>query len=111
MNAINLNDLHDGVRVLARFATRHTRDGNAPDYEEPKIVTLFVMRSEKDLKQGRKVIRPAGTIVELAVKEFGWASYDEDDFFPDHNEFLAENYRMQILKIEDAALQPEKPVV
>jgi hypothetical protein len=111
MNPIKLQDLYDGVKISARFARRDTEDGCAPDWGQPKTVTLFVMRSEKDLKQGRKVIRPAGTIVELAVKDFGWASYEEDDFCPEYNEFLAEEYRMQILKIEDAALQTEKPVV
>jgi len=88
-----------------------TQKMDAPLIGANQKLTLFVMRSEKDLKQGRKVIRPAGTIVELAVKDFGWASYEEDDFCPEYNEFLAEEYRMQILKIEDAALQTEKPVV
>lgn len=113
MEPIDLKNLHDGVQVLARFAKRDTEDGCAPDWSEPQTVTLFVRRSEKDLKKGKKTIRPAGTIIELTIKEFSWASYDENDFCPEYNDFLAEEYRMQILEIktEPFALQEEKSVV
>jgi len=97
-NEMSLKDLYDGVKVVAQFSTRDNETGCAPDWGKPKTVTLYVVRAEKDLKKG-KLIRPAGTIVELAVKEFDFASYTENDYCEEYKEFVFDNYRMRILKI------------
>jgi hypothetical protein len=94
----SLDQLTDGVKVIARFAKRDNEDGDAPDYGQPKTVTLIVQRREKTLKRGRQVY-PAGQIVLIAVRDFGWAEYSEDDYSPEYNEFLCEEYRMKILEV------------
>lgn len=103
MNLNELRQLKDGEKVLARFATRDNADGSAPEWSEPKNVTLFVRKTETNYKK-----RPAGSIIELTVKDFSWATYNEENFCEEYNEFTSENYRMQILEI---ALQDEKIVV
>lgn len=95
---LDLNLLNDGVKVVARFATRDDAEGTAPEWSDPQVVTLYVKRSEKEYKRG-KINRPVGTILELIPKEFAWASYTADDYCEEYNEFLAEEYRMQILSI------------
>jgi hypothetical protein len=99
MTLNDIRQLNNGSKVLARFAKRDNEDGDAPDWGEPKVVSLYVLKAEKDYKKGKKIIRPMGSIIELAVNEFGWASYEEDDFCEEYNEFLVEEYRMQILEI------------
>lgn len=79
--------LYNGIKILARFAKRNTENGNSPDWGEPKVVTLYVLNKED-------------SIVELTVEDFPWATYSEIDFDPEFNEFIAEGFRMQILKAE-----------
>ena len=95
MNPINIHALHDNVKVLARFATKDAECGSRPEWSEPMVVNLFVSRAIKDYKSHRE-----GSIIELTVRDFNWATYQEKDFNQEHNEFLIENYRMQILSIE-----------
>lgn len=95
---MNIHDLQNGSRVRARFARRDTEDGCSPDWGEPKVVTLYVQKLEKDSGRGKN-LRKAGTIVCLAIQDFSWAEYSEEDYCEEYNEFLAEEYRMQILEI------------
>lgn len=98
MEKIDIHQLNNGSKVRARFARRDTEDGCSPDWGEPKIVTLYVQKLEKDYGRGKN-LRKAGTIVGLTVQDFSWAEYGEEDFCEEFNEFLAEEYRMQILEI------------
>lgn len=100
MAPIDIKNLHDKTKVLARFAKRDTECGSHPEWGEPRVVSLFVSRATKDYKRGKNFIRRKGSIIELQIKDFAWAAYEEDDFNQKHNEFLVENYRMQILSIE-----------
>ena len=105
MNLSIIRNLQDGVKVRARFARRDIESGEGPDYGQPRVVTLYIRKSEKELKQRGRVLRPAGAIVELAVKDFNWATYTEDHYCEEYNEFLAEEYRMQILQVVPENLQ------
>lgn len=98
MGKIDIHQLNDGSKVQARFARRDTEDGCSPDWGEPKTVTLYVQKLEKDHGRGKN-LRKAGTIVCLTVRDFPWAEYDEEDYAEEYNEFLAEEWRMQILEI------------
>jgi hypothetical protein len=98
MEFTSLDQLQNGTRVLAQFASRDNAAGDAPDWGAIQIVTLFVFRREKACRRGSKVY-PAGQIIELTPREFSWASYSANDFCPEYNEFLAEEYRMRILEV------------
>lgn len=98
MEKLDIAQLVDGVRVRARFARRDTEDGCSPDWGEPQCVTLYVLKSDKDYGRGKR-LRKAGTILVLTVRDFAWAEYSTADYSEEHNEFLAETYRMQILEI------------
>lgn len=96
---IDFNQLQTGTKVLARFAKGDNLEGDAPNWEQPKVVTLYVQKTEKDYKKG-KVFRPAGTIVCLTPQDFAWAEYGAEDYNVEYNEFTCEEYRMQILEIK-----------
>jgi hypothetical protein len=89
-----LDQLQDGVRVLASFANRDNADGSAPAWRKPQWVNLYVQRRAKAYKR-----HPAGEIVTLTPTGFTWAEYRQGDYEPTHNEFTNEEYRMQILEV------------
>lgn len=91
--------LQDGdVKVIARFARRDNEEGSAPDYGEPTPVTLEVTRRKKTIKHGG-VSYLEGDLQSVYVKDFGWADYSERDYDTEFHEFLAEEWRMEIVKI------------
>jgi hypothetical protein len=92
MKPINLDSLQSPqARVLARFATRDNAAGDAPEWSDPREVTLRVTRYPPTKKRG--------ALLCLSVIEFPWAEYTNSDWQPKFNEFLAEEYRMQIIKV------------
>lgn len=85
---------------MVQFANRDNADGDGPDWSEPTHVTLYVRRRDKDLKHRGRIYK-AGEIIELVPNEKSWATYQETDYCPEDKAFLAEEYRMRILEIED----------
>lgn len=77
--------------VIARFANRDNAAGTAPEWSEPRQVTLNVTLRAKDFKRYKK-----GEILTLSVADFPWAEYGQYDYCGD-GEFLCEEYRMQII--------------
>lgn len=94
MKFTSLDQIQDGVRVLAKFSTRDNADGSAPDYGEPKEVTLSVYRRLKAFKN-----QPAGYLLIVTPNDFAWAEHRQEDYDTRFNEFVTENYRMSILEV------------
>jgi hypothetical protein len=69
------DQLQDGVRVLARFACNPA--GIAPDWSNPRWVTLYVQRRPTAYKR-----RPAGELLTMTPKGEAWAEYRETDYDP-----------------------------
>jgi hypothetical protein len=89
------NELVDGMKVLAKFSRRDIEDGTAPDWSEPKVVTLLVQR--RDRAYNKK--HPAGELLVMTPKEFSWAEYGERDWSEQFDEWLVEEYRMKIISV------------
>src|SRR5262249_36514039 len=70
------------VRVLARFAKRDNEAGDAPDWSEPREVTLAIERREKNLLRAKHRGQIAGDILTMNVRDFNWAEYGERDHDP-----------------------------
>ena len=92
--------LVDEQTVEARFSKRDTPDGCSPEWSEWETVTLFIRRREKDLPKARRKGQnwKKGDLIELAINEKSWASYTQSDYCEDYDEWLCEEYRMQIRK-------------
>lgn len=96
---LDLSKLHDGQRVRYRLSKRDNKEGTAPEYDPWTEGTLYLVRREKPLPKRIKRTRKSqevGSIITLAIRDIGWADYSEDDYDPEYNEWLAEEYRMQI---------------
>ena len=93
-----IQTLTDGQIVEARFSNRDTPDRCSPEWSDWEIVTLFVRRRDKDLPRARANSRNSkkGDIIELAVHDKSWASYTQADYSAQYDEWMAEEYRMQI---------------
>jgi hypothetical protein len=91
------------VRVLARFARRDNEESDAPEWGAPREVTLAIKRREKSLPHARWRGEFAGDVLTMNVREFAWAEYGEHHHEPGEfvNEWLCEEYRMEILEIRE----------
>lgn len=95
---VALNDLKDGSWAVVRLSKRDNAEGTAPLYNKPKRVQLRVFRRDKTIKHGGKVY-PAGQIYILSIGS-AWAEYTEEDYDVQSDEWMCEEYRMQILALE-----------
>ena len=89
------------VRVRARFAKRDNEAGDAPDWSHPREVTLHIERRSKSLSRAKRHGDFAGDLLAMNVEDFGWAEYGahhqcEGEFI---NQYLAEEYRMDVLEV------------
>jgi hypothetical protein len=94
---------HGENRVRARFARRDNFDGDAPDWQESKMVTLMV-HIRDGTKRLTKRILPlpvSHNNISVTVLDFEWAEYGSEDYCPESNEFLVEDYRMQIIEVRE----------
>ena len=95
---IKPDQLKNDMCVKVQLSRRDNFEGDAPEWRDPQDVTLYVERREKDYKRGREFY-PAGQILIMTIKDFGWAEYRESDFSEEYDEWLCEEYRMRILEI------------
>ena len=87
---LELNKLINGMSVRYRTSRRDNEAGTAPEYSEWKQGTLYVARREIGYKRF-----PAGEIITLTINDIGWAEYSQKDYYPEFNEWLAEEYRLE----------------
>lgn len=83
----SVEQLFDGVKVVAQFSNRDNKTGTAPEWSEPKVVTLYVQMCK-------------GKPVTITPTDFSWAEYGPRDYDSNYNEFLCEEYRMRILEVK-----------
>ena len=95
---IKPDQLKNDMRVKVQLSKRDNWEGDAPEWRDPQVVTLYVDRHEKDYKRGKEFY-PAGELLIMTIKDFGWAEYGMSDYCPEHDEWLCEEYRMKILEI------------
>lgn len=95
-------ELKHGMVVEARFSRMDNEHGTHPIWSEWRDVALYVRRREKVIKPKPKFSKKShaiGAIIELGVSG-DWASYDEDDYSADYDEWLSEDYRMQLRRTQ-----------
>lgn len=96
---MNLSDLANGQSVEARFARGDVWNEQlgryVPNWGVWQNVTLYLRRREKPLPKSRRGGK-VGDIIELTPQEKDWASYSQADYSEEHDEWVAEDYRMQI---------------
>ena len=102
---LNSDKFLDAIRAgkkqfIARFAKRDNKDGDGPewsDYDQGLVILRATIR-QKDIRHGGRTY-PKGQIISLySSYPKGWAEYSEDDYCG-NGEFLAEEYRMQLLEV------------
>lgn len=91
---LDLTKLTNGQPVRYRTSRRDNEAGTAPNWSDWSNGMLYVSRREKAFKQ-----HPAGEILTLTINGLGWAEYSQEDYNPEFNEWLCEEYRLEFQPI------------
>lgn len=104
---LDLSKLQTGQRVRYRHSRLDDPDHGEPIWSEWSEGTLTVFRRASDLPvqiRARSQEWRKGQIIVLAIDELmdskGWAEYSESDYFPEHNGWLVEDYRLEFEPLE-----------
>ena len=96
---LDIADLKNGQKVLARQGV--FAGPSAPVWGLWREREILVARRKKEHKI-RGVTHPAGEIILLTLQDVNCADYNEQDYDPTFDMWVAENHYLQIKAVEES---------